>query len=96
MRPSILLMPAPSAGLIRELRRLRVGSNFVGSNFVRIPSCTLHTVVATEDPVSLHVSSLSRAAAFLSVCMRVDMSFDHFNPNNFTIFCFENSEFFRV
>lgn len=42
VRPSMLLMPAPSAGLIRELRRLRVG----------VPSCSLHTVVATEDPVS--------------------------------------------
>lgn len=61
VRPLILRMPAPTVGLVRGLRRLGVGSNFM-----RVPSCSLHTVVATEDPVinAIMPSSLLRVVAF--------------------------------
>lgn len=58
VRPSILLVPTFSARLHSELRRLRVGSSVL-----RAPSCSLHTVVAAEDPVSLPFPH-----SFLSVC----------------------------
>ncbi|KAG0565036.1 hypothetical protein M758_8G154600 [Ceratodon purpureus] len=45
VRPSVLLMPTLSAGLNSQLRRLRIGSSFL-----RVLSCSLHTVVAAEDP----------------------------------------------